>query len=92
MAYPEPGVRCCFHGREQVVVHWVGGDGEGTVDDAAVDMDAEIDLEDVVVLQDDFFGAGVGGPVSCTIVQSQASRETLAGLEGVSSLDAWVTD
>ena len=55
-------------------------------------MDAEIDLEDVVVLQDDFFGAGVGGPVSCTIVQSQASRETLAGLEGVSSLDAWVTD
>jgi hypothetical protein len=92
MAYSETSVRRCFDSREQVVVHRVGGDGERTVDDSAIDMDTKVDLENIVILKYDFFSAGVGGPMSSTIVQSQTSRESLAGLESISGLDAGVTD
>jgi hypothetical protein len=49
-AYSETGIRRCFDGCEQVVVHWVGGDGESTVNDSAVNVHPKVDLEDVVVL------------------------------------------
>jgi hypothetical protein len=92
MAYSETRVRRCFDGCEQIVVHRVGGDCESTVDDSAVDMHAEVDLENVVVLENDFFGTGIGSPMSGTIVHSQPSGESLAGLESISSLNARMTD
>jgi hypothetical protein len=55
-------------------------------------MHAEVDLENVVVLENDFFGTGIGSPMSGTIVHSQPSGESLAGLESISSLNARMTD
>jgi hypothetical protein len=33
-------------------------------------MNAEVDLENIVVLENHFLGSGVGSPMSSTIVQS----------------------
>lgn len=74
----DTGVGGGLDGLEKGVVAGVEGDGEGAVDDAAVDVDTEIHLHDVVLLQNHLV-AGVGGVVRRAVVDGETGRETHAG-------------
>lgn len=80
-----------LYGGQQVVVHGVEGNGEGAVDDLAVDVDANVDLHDVALLQDRLV-AGVGAIVRGDVVEVQAGREAHAGDDGVALGEAIVAD
>jgi len=46
------------------------GEGEGAINNPAGDVHAEINLQDVVGLEEDFWAAGVGRPVCADVVQT----------------------
>lgn len=87
--YLDARVGGVLDGREQRVVLGVKGHGKGAVDYPAVDVDAKVDLHDVVMLQDNLV-ARVGGVVGGAVVQAEARRETHAALEVVAVLEALV--
>jgi hypothetical protein len=73
-------------GCQQVVVGGVEGHGEGTVDDATVDVGTEIDLHDISLLEDGLV-AGVGSVVGGAVVDAQTSGETHASSDVVALLE-----
>lgn len=81
--YFETGVCCCPDSLEERIVDGVGGDGECAVNNAAVDVDAEIDFEYVVVLENDFLSSGVGSPMCADVVQAKACGERQSSFECV---------
>jgi hypothetical protein len=90
-AYLEPNVRGSLWSREQIVVNWIGSHSESAVDDPSIDVDAEIDLQHVVILEDNFFTTRIGGPVSSDVVQAKPGRKRQSSLESVTRLNALVT-
>ncbi|KAG9533545.1 peptidase M24A, methionine aminopeptidase, partial [Aureobasidium melanogenum] len=80
--FPDTSVRCILDSGEQVVVGGVEGHGEGTVDDATVDVSTEIDLHDVSLLENCLV-TSIGGVVGSAVVDAQTSRETHASSDVV---------
>jgi len=67
-------------GLKKAIEHWVEGDCEGTIDDAAIDLGAKVDLHDIVLSQDGVVTI-VWGVVGGHVVQ------TASGGKGDSSLE-----
>lgn len=86
----DTGVGRRLDGREKVVVLVVKRHGKGRVDDAAVDVDAEIHLHDILLLQDHLV-ARIGGVMRGAVVQAEASREAHTGDLGITIGQSIVT-
>lgn len=91
-SYPDARVRGILDGLEEVVVHGVETHGEGAVDDPPVDVDAKVDLHEVLVLEDDVLLAGIGRVMGNLVVEAEAGGETHASLEAVAGLKALVVE
>lgn len=90
MVYLQASVGGGFHAFEEVLVYGVEGDSERTIDNSAINMDAEVDAQHIIVLKYDFLSTRIGRPVSSNVVQAQSSRETHASLQGISRLNTLV--
>lgn len=88
---PDARVGGILDSSEEVVVHGIEGHGEGAVDDAAVDVDANVDLHDVALLEHRLV-PGVRAEVCGDVVEVQSGGETHAGLDGVALCQAVVAD
>lgn len=78
-----------FAGFDEVVVDRIEGEGEGAVDDAAVDVHAEVDLHDILVVEDHLV-ACVGRVMRCAVVDAESGGETHAGYLSIAIFKALV--
>ena len=76
-------------GLQQRIVHRVEGHGEGTVDNAAVEVRAKVDLHDVAVVEHHLV-AGIRGVVRGAVVDAETAGETHTALDVVTLLQALV--
>ena len=79
-----------LHRGQEVVVGRVKGHGEGAVEDPAVDVDAEVDGQDILLLKRNGLLARVGGVVRNLVVEAQTRGKAHARLEAISGLQAGI--
>ena len=68
-SYPYARVGRGFYSSEQVVVHGIRRYSERTINNPAIDMNSEVNLEDIIVLEDHFFGPRIWRPMSSHVVE-----------------------
>lgn len=68
--YSYSSIRSIFDRCEKIVVDRVEGHSEGAIDDATVQMDAEVHLHDIFLLQNGFV-TSIRGVMCCTMVDTK---------------------
>ena len=82
--YLESSIGSCFDSHKQVIIDRIGSHCKSTIDNPAVDMDSKIHFQDIIVLEDDLLGTGIGSPVSSYVVQAEPGWKSHASFESIS--------